>query len=117
MALFAVAVPITPGKEDEWRRFADELAGARRREFTESRRLLGVRERTFVQQTPHGSTVIVTLEGDDPAAAFAAFGRGSDPFTQWFKRNVKEVHGFDLDAPPPGPLPELVVDSSDEQRD
>ena len=111
MALFAIAVPILPGKTDEWRAFADELAGSRHDDFAASRRGLGVRERTFLQHTPMGDFVLVTLEGDDPAGAFARFGQGTDDFTRWFMERVKEVHGYDLAAPPPGPLPELVVDS------
>jgi hypothetical protein len=70
-----------------------------------------VRERAFLQQTPHGDLVIVTLEGDDPAAAFMKFAEGSDPFTQWFRAKVAELHGVDLAAAFPGPLPQLVADS------
>jgi hypothetical protein len=51
------------------------------------------------------------LEGDDPARAFAQFGEGNDAFTEWMVAEVKKVHDFDLRQPPPGPLPELVVDS------
>jgi len=111
MALLALAIPIPPGKTDQWRQFIGELRGARKAEFAASRQRLGVRERTFLQQTPHGDMVIVTLEGDDPARAFASFGAGTDPFTDWFVAQVKAVHDFDLRQPPPGPLPELVVDS------
>ena len=111
MALFAMAVPILPDKTDAWRRFADEIAGGRNEEWVASRRALGVRERVFLQHTPTGDLAIVTLEGDDPVAALAAFGQASDEFGRWFKVRVQEVHGYDLAAPPPGPLPELVVDS------
>ncbi len=55
--------------------------------------------------------VIVTLEGANPGKAFAEFDKGSDPFTTWFKQQVSEIHGVDLGAPPPGPMPELIVDS------
>lgn len=41
-----------------------------------------MRERTFLQRTPHGDMVIVTIEGDDPVGAFAAFGQQTDPFTE-----------------------------------
>ncbi|MHB8645697.1 MAG: hypothetical protein ACYDAR_07905 [Thermomicrobiales bacterium] len=111
MALFAMAVPIPPGKTDQWRQFIGQLNGVRKAEYKASRERLGVRECTFLQQTPHGDMVIVTLEGDDPARAFTAFGQGTDPFTEWFVAQVKEIHNFDLRQPPPGPLPELVVDS------
>lgn len=111
MALLAMAIPILPGKTDQWRQFIEQVRGARKAEFDASREKMGVHERTFFQQTPHGDLVIVTLEGDDPARAFASFGAGTDPFTEWFVAQVKAVHGFDLRQPPPGPLPELVVDS------
>lgn len=111
MALFAIAFPILPGKTQGWKHFTDELKGARRSEFNESRKQLGVRERTFLQHTPMGDFVVVTLEGDDPAGAFARFGQGTDEFTTWFKEQVMEAHGVDLAAPPPGPLPELLIDS------
>lgn len=112
MALFAVAIPIAPGKTEEWRQFMGELTGARKAEFKASRERLGVHERTFLQQTPQGDMVIVTLEGADPMGAMAAFGQGTDPFTEWFVERVKAVHGgFDLRAPLPGSPPELIVDS------
>ena len=111
MAMFAMAFPILPGKTEGWKRFIDELNGARKSQFDESRRQLGVRERTFLQQTPMGDLVVVTLEGDDPAGAFAKFAQGTDEFTTWFKEQVMDAHGVDLAAPPPGPMPELVADS------
>ena len=111
MALFAIAFRILPGKTDDWRAFMAELTGARKADFVASRARLGVHERTFLQHTPAGDFVLVTLEGDDPAGAFAKFGQGTDEFTDWFKAKVAVVHGVDLAAPPPGPLPELVVDS------
>ena len=111
MALFAIAAPILPDKMKEFDAFIGEINGARKADFAASRKRLGVRERTFLQHTPMGDLVIVTLEGDDPAGAFARFAEGSDPFTTWFKERVMEIHGFDLAAPPPGPPPKQVADS------
>jgi hypothetical protein len=111
VALLATAFPILPGKTPEWRQFAKELAGPRKREFDESRRRHGVHERTFFQPTPMGDLVIQTLEGDDPAAAFAAIAREDSAFARWFNEQVHRVHGVDVSSPPPGPLPELIADS------
>jgi hypothetical protein len=111
MAMFAITFPILPGKTPEWTSFIGDLNGSRRAEFVASRAALGVRERTFLQHTPMGDFVVVTLEGDDPASAFARFAEGTDPFTAWFKQHVIELHGVDLAAPPPGPLPQQVLDS------
>ena len=112
MALMAVAFPIPPGKLEDWRRFMGELNGARRAEYVASRKALGVRERAFLQPTPMGDLVIVTLEGDAPAAAFGRFVNLTDPFTLWFLERVKAVHGIDLKQAVSGPMPELVVDSA-----
>jgi hypothetical protein len=111
MALFAIAFPVLPGKTPAWQAFMTELAGPRKAEFDASRRALGIRERTFHEPTPMGDFVVVTLEGDDPAGAFAKFGQGTDEFTTWFKAQVMEAHGIDLAAPPAAPLPTLILDS------
>jgi hypothetical protein len=109
--LIASAIPILPGKTDEWKAFINDLRGRHFAEFSASRKRLGVRERSFLQQTPMGDFVLVTLEGEDPIAAFAQFGQGTDEFTQWFVDCVKAIHGFDLREPMQGGIPEMVIDS------
>ena len=111
MPLMAVAFPILPGKTAEWREFIGELSGARHAEFADSRRLAGVHERTFLQATPMGDLVIVTLEGDDPARSFGQMTSATDPFTTWFLEQVKAVHGVDLTVPMHDAPSRLVVDS------
>ena len=109
--LFAMVVPIQPGKTEQWKKFTNELKQKHFNEFVASRKKLKVHERTFLQQTPMGDMVIVTLEGPDPETAFKNFASGNDEFTRWFVNEVKEIHGMDLNNPPKGPLPKLVVDS------
>jgi hypothetical protein len=110
--LFAMAFPIPPGKTEEWKKFIAELTGPRKADYVASRKRLGARERTFLQQTPMGDMVIVTLEGENPEKSFAEFGMGNDEFTQWFLGRVSSIHGVDLRQPPPGPLPQMVIDSA-----
>ena len=112
MALMAVAFPIAPGKTDEWKKFIAELNGPKRADFVASRKGLAVRERTFLQPTPMGDLVVVTLEGDTPAQSFGKFVSSTDPFTVWFLAKVKEIHGIDLTQAASGPMPELVIDSA-----
>src|SRR5262245_47357542 len=111
MAMLAMAFPIPPGRTEQWKKSISQLKGARKAEFATSRRSLGVRERTFLQHTPQGDLVLVTLEGDHPETAFAEFAKRTDPFTEWFKQQVREIHGMDLNAPPPGPMPQQGIDS------
>ena len=110
MALIAVAFPILPGKTKEWQDFIAQLNGPRHAEFVASRERVGAQERTYLQQTPMGDLVIVTLEGDDPAKSFGQFVSGKDAFTQWFLEQTKALHGIDLSVPMPLPS-SLVVDS------
>ena len=112
MALMAVAFPIAPGKTEDWKRFIAELNGARRADFVASRKGIGARERTFLQPTPMGDLVVVTLEGDNPAQAFGKFVSSKDPFTLWFLEQVKDVHGVDLTQAASGPMPQLVIVSA-----
>lgn len=109
--LFAITVPILPGKTEQWKKFINELKANRYEEFAESRKKLGVRERTFLQSTPQGDFIIVTLEGENPQKAFTDFAKTNDAFTKWFAKQALEIHGFDLENPPQAPLPELVIDS------
>lgn len=111
MPMTAVAFPIQPGKTDEWRAWVAEMNGAHYEEFVESRRRAGVRERTFLQSTPMGDLVIVTLEGDDLEHAFGKMMSGDDAFTKSFLERAKEIHGIDLTLLPTGSPSELIMDS------
>jgi hypothetical protein len=113
MALHAFVAPIMPGKTDEWRRWIAELNGPRKQEFDESRQRFGLHERTFLQTTPQGDFVIVTLEGDNPLDSFKQMVGSNDPFLQWFFQRVNEIHGMDIRQVIAGPLPEMVIDSDD----
>ena len=109
--LIAMAFPILPGKTEEWRSFVGELNGPRNAEYVDSRRRAGVHERAFLQQTPMGDLVILTLEGDDPARSFGQLASATDPFTTWFLERTKALHGVDISAPTTGSPSELVADS------
>ena len=106
----AVAFPIMPGKTAEWRTWMAELNGPRHQEFVDSRQRAGVHERTFLQSTPMGDLVIVTLEGDDPEQAFAQLMGSTDAFTTWFLEKAKAIHGIDPSEATGSPS-ELVVES------
>lgn len=111
MALIAFVAPIQSGKTAQWRQFAQELNGPRRREYEEARRQYGVRERAFLQSTPQGDMVIVTLEGDDPMDSYRRWIDSNDPFAQWFSQQVQEVHGFNVRQILSQPMPQLLIDS------
>jgi hypothetical protein len=110
--LVVFGLPILKGKKEQWKEFTSKLRNEFSSQFVESRKKAGVRERSFVQSTPEGDLVIVTLEGNDPAAAFPTMFTTHDQYTDWFVQQVKEVHGIDLREPMPGPPPELIIDTN-----
>ena len=109
MGNISFAAPIQPGKTDAWKAAA-EIKGARKSGYEASRRRLGVKsERAFLQQTPMGDVIIVSIEADDTDSFMERMATSADPFDVWFKKTVIEgVHGMDLSSPPP--MPELMVE-------
>ena len=109
--LMAVVFPILPGKTPEWHAWMEELDGPRHDEFVASRQRAGVHERTFLQSTPMGDLVIVTLEGDDPERSFGEMMSATDAFTAWFLAQAQAFHGLDPSAVAAGSPSQLVVET------
>ena len=105
MPLSATCMPILPGKMEKWQAMIDHVKSTP--EFSESREAVGVHERTFVQRTPAGDLLIITFEGDDPAASWKKIMAKMPPD---FAECAADVHGMDINAPPPS-LPKLIFDS------
>ena len=108
---FAIAVPILKGKTEQWKNFSNELKTTYNKEFNESRKKIGVQERSYLQSTLQGDLVIITLEGKDPQNAFLQLGKGTDEFSKWFNTQVKEIHGLDMTQKPTFVLPELILET------
>jgi hypothetical protein len=103
------ALPILPGKGAAARAFQGELAGARRAEYADAERALGiVKELWFLQETPNGDLFIAYLESPNITQALDRFAASRATFDLWFRRQLANITGVDLGLPPPGPLSELV---------
>ena len=61
-----------------------------------------------LQALPAGDAFVVYFEGADIAAAFGQFAASQEAFDRWFKDRVRDASGADLDAPPPGPMSEIL---------
>jgi hypothetical protein len=80
----------------------EEMAGSRREEYEAAARDAGMtRHEIWHQQTPEGTLAVVYVEGDDAEAAAAKFGSSDEPFNQWFRERMKDVHGIDISQPLP----------------
>ena len=108
MASLAIALPCLPGGAEKLRSLAQECRGARRQEFQDFHRRVGLTGETwYLESTPQGELFILTLEGD-PMGAVAKLAASSEPFDVWFKDCAKDIHGVDFNQPLPGPPPEIV---------
>ncbi len=106
------ALPILPGKTEAARAFLWELGGPRRQQLTACGHGMGIdREVWAIQQTPQGDLFVAYLTGEDIAQAFTQFAASQDEFECWFKQQVQETTGADLNTPPPGPISEILADT------
>lgn len=117
MPLIVRAFPVLPGKEEDIRRMAAEMAGPRREQAQEFYRHFGVtRESWHYQETPHGPMVIGVTEVEelDVTARAREYAESARPFDRWFKDQVKNLTGVDPDVQPLGPLSEVIFDTREE---
>lgn len=112
MPMVVRAFPVLPGKEENVRALASEIAGHRRAEASEFYGRFGVRHESWhLQQTPHGPWVIAITElSDDPQKAAQVYAKSEQPFDRWFKSQVLDLTGIDPDCEPLGPPTETLLD-------
>lgn len=108
------AIPVLPGKTDVDRDAMGSCwRGERRATYEDARRRAGVtKETVWIQTTPMGDLAVIYLEADDLEAAFGTIGGSGEPFDQWFRDHVRDVHGISLADGMP--IPELILDFDSE---
>ena len=98
------ALPILPGKSDQARQFLHELEHRRKDQYATSERRLNIPEEVWaLQQLPCGEAYVVFFKSEDLGRAFTTFAESNDEFDRWFKQQVKETSGLDLNTPPAAP--------------
>jgi hypothetical protein len=103
------ALLVKTGKTEDARAFMRELDGPRKTEFDKSERRIGiVKESWFLQHLGENDVLIGYMESADFAKSLRQFAQSRDDFDVWFKRQMSEVTGVDLNHPPAGPLSEQL---------
>lgn len=104
-----LVIPVKPGKEEALRDFYRDLEGSRRDDYAESEQRLGIsKEVVFRAPTEGGTVAVIYIESEDFQTAFAGFVQSRDEFDAWFKDQVHDITGVDLNNPPEMELPELL---------
>jgi len=88
--------PIALGKVEAWRRFCQELAGARRQSYEASRRRLGItRERLGLVETNFGSAAITAIDAPDLGQSLGEIMTSNHPFDRWYRGRIQELQGVE----------------------
>lgn len=91
--------PILPGKVEAWRRFCQELAGSRKKQFEASRQRLGIiHESMALMETSFGATAVTTLNAPDIARVLSLLIVSDLSFDVWYRMRLNELHGVNLAA-------------------
>lgn len=98
---------ILGGKKEKWLSMIDQVANDPN--FAASREDAGAHERSFLQETPAGDFVILTVDNEDPEASFPKIMQNMPRDLAEF---AKDVHDLDVNTTPPL-LPKLVLDTKD----
>jgi hypothetical protein len=58
-------------------------------------------EHVWLQHTPQGDIVVVSVVGKDPSKMIERFAASKEPFDKWFLAQIAEIHGVDAGNMPP----------------
>jgi hypothetical protein len=85
MEALAMALPILPGKTEDWKQLCQEMPGPRPREEEASGRCLGItREAAYPQHILQGDLSIIYLEAGDIQRRLQERGTSQGTSGQWF---------------------------------
>ena len=104
-----LVVPVKPGKEEALHDFYREVEGAKKDDYDRSEQRLGIsKEVAWSAKTDSGTVAVIYIESENFESAFGQFVQSQDEFDLWFKAQVLELSGLDLNNPPEMELPEVL---------
>ncbi|MGM0932460.1 MAG: hypothetical protein ACQEWD_03335 [Bacteroidota bacterium] len=108
MKKFAYSFPIFKDKVDQWLNFAREVNTTHKEEFSKMHQRIGVKKESwFLQESAEGYSVVVYTEAEDEHF-MNKFKNDQSEFSEWFREQVSELQGVDLDFTTQ--MPEIVLD-------
>jgi hypothetical protein len=111
MGVAVLVVPILPDMEESWRRFAQDLLEDHLGEYEALGRHLGIRRvRVYLVRMPGWDVISAYVEAENLEEAFRRLVALEEPFTEWFKEKLMELHGYDMGRQRMGSSPELIFE-------
>jgi len=104
-----LVTPVLAGRADTAREFLRRLDGDRCADYQRSEQQLGItKEVWFLASGPRELSLVAYIEATDFPHSLRAFAASRDAFDVWFKHQLLEVSGVDLNQPSHIALPELL---------
>ncbi len=103
----AIVFPLRSGKRLDLAQFIKTLSEERAGEHEQTHKNI-VSESWFLQPTPQGDLVIIYLRAQDPMEVFVDLAVSEEPFAIWFRHQVLELSGMDLNMLPPFNLSQRI---------
>jgi hypothetical protein len=104
-----LTIPVLAGQGQAARSFMADLEGAQRDAYAESEQRIGIdKELWFISDLGDQELLVAYMESGDFGRAFEQFVASRDPFDMWFKEQLANATGLDLNNPPELQLPELL---------
>jgi hypothetical protein len=96
---FMFLAPLGPDGRQRLTEIAAQLMGPRHDEYVRARKQIGVqREAVFLESTAMGDAAVVYWIADDPVASLDRLATSTNPFDQWLRSEVEQIHPIPLAA-------------------
>lgn len=109
----ALALPFVPGGKEKLMEVHRDVTGPLRASHLDWFRRHRFRENWYLQPTPMGEVVLLYVETEDLGKLFGGLQQTRHPYDVAHIEKAKAVHGVDFSQPPAGPLPELLLQTTD----
>jgi hypothetical protein len=118
MPALILSAPLLPGREEEWRRFVQEVVEERLPEYEQFRQRLGIRnESVWLMRTNGGEMAIAHLEADAPEWIAPTLATSTESFDAWLKERLSQLHGDALAHAPRRAAAKLIFAYPDVSED
>ncbi len=105
-----VLAPIKEEKLQAYKNWIKEIVGEKKEAFDDMNKRHGItRHEVWLAETPAGPMAAVIHEGPGADTFMPNVAKSENSFDIWFKESIKDIHGMDLGAPPPGPMPVKMI--------
>jgi hypothetical protein len=105
-----VVAPVLKGMEEEWKNWLHQMKNEKKKDWDElNKRYSLTRHDVWAVETPNGLMAVVLHEGPGAESFMHDVAVSDHPIDILMKENIEKCHGMDMNAPPPGPMPEKLI--------